>query len=293
LTEILALALRQGIESSTALRIIKARRLMPKDPPYEIEAWPWPLRIHTLGRFEVVANGERLASSSRNRPKVFALLKALIAFGGTEVREELISETVWPDADGDAAHQLFDTTLFRLRKMLGRHNALINREGMLSLNKGVCWLDTWALDRVIHTSSELIKDKSSSVNSIKKHEDLLHQHYPGDFLQAEVQLPIVMQRREKIRSKFRYVLYQLTEYWLGNKSNGEAESCLKKITNTFPEEEKAYRMLMKLFRVQGRFSEAAQNYKTCKQALMIVLNVRPSSETEGEYQMLPKKPSQT
>jgi len=235
-----------------------------------------------------VIDGERLASPSRNRPKVFALLKALIAFGGTEVREEVISETVWPDADGDAAHQLFDTTLFRLRKILGRYNTLINREGMLSLNKRHCWLDTWALDRAINTSGESINNKSTTGDVIKKHEALIHHYYRGDFLQAEEQLPVIMRQRQKIRSKLCHALYQLAAYWLMNKRIKVAEICLKKITTIFPEEEKAYRMLMKLFRLQGRFSDAALSYKACKQSLMIALNVTPSSETELEYRKLPK-----
>ncbi len=71
--------------------------------------------------------------------------KVLIALGGSNVAEVKITESIWPDADGDAAHQLFDTTLSRLRKLLGRADVLLNREGKLSLNKKICCLDTWAI----------------------------------------------------------------------------------------------------------------------------------------------------
>jgi len=292
LTQILTAAMRHDIEPTIAQRIISQRQLTPKDPPYDIESWPWPIRIYTLGRFEIYIDGERLESPRRNRPKLYALLKTLIAFGGSNVREEVISETVWPDADGAAAHQLFDTTLFRLRKTLGLRDALINREGILSLNKRFCWLDVWALDFEISTLGSTIKDKSATHKDIIKHEDLLHRYSCGDFLHAEEQLPIVIQQRQKIRSKLRYALYQLANYWLINNSFKEAEACLKKINNTFPREEKAYQMLMKLFRSQGRFADAANTYKTCEQILMIELNVKPSSETEQEYNKLPK-PSHT
>ncbi|NOY73395.1 MAG: hypothetical protein GXP14_13680 [Gammaproteobacteria bacterium] len=287
LSHILTQALRHDVESATAQRIIGQRRLIPKEPFYDVDCWPWPIRIYTLGRFEIYIDGKRLESPGRNRPKVYALLKTLIAFGGSHIREEVISEVVWPDADGDAAHQLFDTTLFRLRKILGLRDVIINREGMLSLNKKLCWLDIWALDLEINTLSLSIKDKRATENCIKKHEDFLSRDYYGDFLYAEDSFPIVIQQRQKIRSKLLFSLYQLANYWLCNNGTKEAERCLNKITSIFPQEEKAYQMLMKLFRSQDRFSDAASTYHVCKQVLMIELSVKPSTETECEYRKLP------
>ncbi len=291
LSHILAQALRHDIESATAQRIIGQRRLIPKEPFYDIDCWPWPIRIYTLGRFEIYIDGKRLESPGRNRPKIYALLKTLIAFGGRHVREEIICEVVWPDADGDAAHQLFDTTLFRLRKILGLRDALINREGMLSLNKKLCWLDIWALDLEINTLKRSIKDKRVTDDRISKYENFLDRDYYGDFLYAEDPFPVVVQQRQKIRSKLLSALYQLADYWLCNNGIKEAEKCLKKITSTFFQEEKAYQMLMKLFISQDRFSDAASTYYACKQVLMIELGVTPSAETEREYRKLPNSGS--
>ena len=286
LARVMAEALRHDIEITTAQKIISHRQLMPEILPYDIECWPWPIRIYTLGRFEIHINGKRLESPSRNRPKLFALLKTLIAFGGTKVREEVICEAIWPDADGDAAHQLFDTTLFRLRKTLGLRDVLINREGALSLNKRLCWLDTWALDLEITRLKLSIKDENVSTEVIKQQEKLLDLYYKDDFLHSEDNLSITIHQRQIIRSKLLVSLYQLSHYWLSNDRKA-AERSLNRIISIFPQEEKACQLLMRLFRSQGRYSDAARTYHVCKQTLKTELNVNPSSETEYEYMKLP------
>ncbi len=56
----------------------------------------------------------RFTGKAQRKP--LALLQALVAFGGQRVREDRLSEALWPDADGDAAHQALSTTLHRLRR---------------------------------------------------------------------------------------------------------------------------------------------------------------------------------
>ncbi len=283
LTQILVEAMRNDIESTVVRRIIHKRHLMPIDPPYDIAAWPWAIRLHTLGCFEIVIHGQPFELPSRNRPKLFAFLQALIAFGGKQVRETVISETVWPDAEGDAAHQLFDTTLFRLRKLLGIPEAIINRGGKVSLNERICWIDTWALNIGIDQLVSFVKEKSTSVDQVQKHYDQLQDYYRGDFLQGEEDFPIVTQHRQQLRSKWQRTLYFMASYWLQKNNSKAVEACLEQLLNVNPLEEQAYCMLMKLHISHGQFSKAAVVYETCKKALQTGLGVQPSLETERVF----------
>ena len=43
---------------------------------------------------------------------------SLIALGGREASEERLSNALWPDADGDLAHESFTITLHRLRRLM-------------------------------------------------------------------------------------------------------------------------------------------------------------------------------
>jgi DNA-binding SARP family transcriptional activator len=54
-----------------------------------------------------------------------------------------MSDMLWPNVEGDLAAINFKTTLSRLRKLLGQHEFLLVREGVLSLNREHCWTDFW------------------------------------------------------------------------------------------------------------------------------------------------------
>ena len=96
-----ARALEAGIEVDYVRGLIQKRGLVPESPPVEVEAWPWPIKIFTLGRFEVLRDGEPVRFARKVQRKPLALLKALIAFGGRTVREDLVMDALWPEAEGD------------------------------------------------------------------------------------------------------------------------------------------------------------------------------------------------
>jgi len=54
-----ARALAAGIEQDYVRGLVQKRGLVPESPPVEAEAWPWPIKILTLGRFEVLLDGSR------------------------------------------------------------------------------------------------------------------------------------------------------------------------------------------------------------------------------------------
>src|SRR4029450_8246346 len=144
-----ARALEAGIEPDYVRGLVQKRGLVPESPPVEVEAWPWPLKILTLGRFEVLRNDEPVRFARKVQRKPLALLKALIAFGGRGVREELVMDALWPDAEGDAARVALASALHRLRGLLAREQAILRQEGRLSLDSRLCWVDVWAVDRLV------------------------------------------------------------------------------------------------------------------------------------------------
>ncbi len=92
--EFAARALREGIEVPYVQEMIRKNRLLPGPGDLDLEEWPWPVRIYTLGRFNLVVDGAPLPSARKTPQKPLQLLKALIALGGREVPEEQLSEIV-------------------------------------------------------------------------------------------------------------------------------------------------------------------------------------------------------
>ncbi len=125
-------ALRAGIEVEYVRGLIRKFALRPPSP--DIEAWPWPIKIRTLGRFEVELEGNRAEFSAKAPRKMLALLKALICLGGREVADFQLIDALWPDTEGDAARDAFGVAMHRLRKALGNSDAIQLKEGRVSLN---------------------------------------------------------------------------------------------------------------------------------------------------------------
>ena len=120
MAELAARALDADIEVDYVRRLVRERKLVPAEAPLEVETWPWPVKVFTLGRFEVLTGERPVRFAGKAQRKPLALLQALIALGGQRVREARLTEALWPDADGDAAHQALSTTLHRLRRLIGR-----------------------------------------------------------------------------------------------------------------------------------------------------------------------------
>ncbi|HTP66688.1 MAG TPA: AAA family ATPase, partial [Geobacteraceae bacterium] len=114
--------------------LIRKYNLFPEMPPYAGDTWPWPVKIYVLGKFELVLDGKPLSFTGKMPKRPLLLLKMLIALGGEGVREEQLTDLLWPEADGDRAHSVFTTTLSRLRRLIGFAEAIEIHSGKVSIN---------------------------------------------------------------------------------------------------------------------------------------------------------------
>jgi two-component SAPR family response regulator len=185
----------------------------------DIEDWPWPIRICTLGRFEIVIAGVPLPSTGKTKKRPLDLLKLLIALGGRDISSGAVLGALWPDVDGDAVHA-FESTLHRLRKLLGRDDAIVHVDGRLTLNPRHVWLDVWALERQDDKAHEVPGDAGEAgLNATHAAAEAILRMYRGHFLDGESDEAWMVAMRDKLRSKFMRVLcllgdrYEAHEQW--------------------------------------------------------------------------------
>ena len=174
-------ALDAGIEPGYVSRLIRVRQLNPP-AGCDLSNWPWPVEIRALGGFEIRIEGELLHFTHKAQKKPLEFLKLLIVHGGKNVAAEKVADTLWPDADGDAAQSSFDSTLHRLRKLLRRDDVVTLSEGKLALNPGLCWLDLWALEKLAVQTAAATAEKLEYLGS------QLFQVYRGALLQGDEDL---------------------------------------------------------------------------------------------------------
>lgn len=277
-------ALEAGIEVAQAQGLVRRCRLIPSEPPVAVEAWPWPIRVYTLGRFAVECGGEPLRFPGKTQRRPLELLRALIAFGGRDVSETQLVDALWPDAEGDAAHRALATTLHRLRKLLGHDGALELREGRLSLNPYVCWVDVWACETLLAGAEQLGQEGEQGGPAVQRIERGLAL-YEGSFLVGE-QAPWVLPTRERLRTRFLQAIAAVGRHWERDEGWERAIVAYQEGLEVDDLAERLYYQMMCCYQRLGRHGDAARVYRRCRQALVSVLGVEPSAETEQLYQRL-------
>jgi DNA-binding SARP family transcriptional activator len=268
-----ARALALGIEREYVFRWIRMRDLPP--PSADIDDWPWPLRIYTLGRFSIVADGSALAFQGKSQKKPLDLLKAAIAMGGSEIAITLLMEALWPDADTDAARKAFDVALLRLRRLLGRDDAIAIADGRLSVNAKVCWVDLVSLERLASTVDRM-------TDTAQRHRATLEvlSRYRGAFLQLDEPQPWMAATRERIAGKVRRLVLGAGRALEEAQRLPEAIDLYERAIEVQPCAEPLYRQLMSCLAATGAHAEAREVYQRCRSMLGAMSGTTPSRDTE-------------
>jgi DNA-binding SARP family transcriptional activator len=271
-------ALQEGIEVPYVQEIIRKRSLVPASPPLEVEAWPWKVRIYTLGRFGILRDGKPLAFSRKVQKRPLSLLKALVAFGGRGVREEQLTDAVWPEAEGDAAAQSFSVTVTRLRHLLGHEEAVQRREGLSSLDSRICWVDAFAFER-IHGQAASLWEKELKKEGVDWSEKAIGL-YRGSFLKGDAGNSWTVPMRERLRSKFLRTVGRLGAHWQRAGQWEKARECYEKGLEVDDLAEEFYQGLMTSYLERNRKAEAIAVYDRLKK-ILAPLGVAPSPKTRN------------
>lgn len=257
---------------------------MPDQPPWHLENWPWPLKIFTLGRFTILKDGKIVRFAKKAQQKPLGMLKALIAFGGREVGEGQITDALWPEADGDLAHQSFATNLHRLRQLLAHEKAIQRQENSLTLDDRYCWVDVWAFEHLLERADAEWKagQMDNAVGLMEKAIAV----YKGPFLGEEIEQPWTISMSERLRSMFLRSVRKLALYWQQSGQLEKTLECYQKGLEVDRLAEEFYQGLITCYQQLGRRAEALSVYNRCKKMLSTALGVEPSARTEAIYRSL-------
>jgi DNA-binding SARP family transcriptional activator len=278
LSTILAEALRAGIEVEYVQRLIRQWDLPA--PDRELEIWPWPIRLYTLGRFDVRVDGRPLAVGRKAPRKAMALLKIVAAAGGKEVPEHRILDLLWPDSDGDAAYGALVATLHRLRKLLTDDSAIRQSGGAVALNPRRWWVDAWAFERGIEI---LTRRAATETDRLERQLAI----YRGGFLPQDDGVPWVLPARARLRTKFIETTERLAAHMETQRRFDDALRLYRRGFDIDELVEVFYRGAMRCLDQLGRHAEARATYGTLRALLGDRLGVAPSPATEKLYQSLP------
>ncbi len=279
---LLAEAFRAGLDNAYLRRAVERFRL--RSGGVADENWPWSVKIYTLGRFEVRVGGQPLSFSRKTPRRPITLLKALIAFGGGPVAEHKLLDALWPDEDGDAARRALAMALHRLRGLLGVRDALNLEGGAISLDRDLCWVDAFELQRLIAESIDDARqvDEPTLASVMQRVASLSS----GPFLAADEDASWAISMREKLSAR----LTQFVATAGGKLEEAgrweEAASCYQRGLDIDNLAESFYQGLMRCHLQTGRSTDGLNVFRRMRQLLSITLGVPPSPASEALHQAL-------
>jgi LuxR family maltose regulon positive regulatory protein len=267
-----AAALEAGIEVEYVRSQI--RKFGWEVPASRPANWPWRVTVYTLGRFELLIDGEPFSFAHKAPRKPLALLKALIAMGGSRVSEHRLIDALWPDEEGDRGAEAIEIGLRRLRQVLRAPEAVVVSEGTVSLDRGLVWFDSEAFEDLTATGTD--------TREMRRGLDL----YRGEFLAEDAEAPWTVSARERLRRKFVNIVdlsgrrLELEQSW------ADAAALYVRGLDSDPLAEVFYQGLMRCHLATRCKAEGLSVFRRMRQTLSVTLGITPSPESERMYRAL-------
>ena len=278
-----ACALRRGIAVEHTRLLIGAAHVAPPADALRLRQWPWAFEVTMFGSFRLQRAGEPIEFSAKGPGRPVELLKLLVSLGGSNVRVEQLADSLWPHVDADYAHQSFTATLHRLRRILGGEDTLKLRDGRLSLNGSLFWLDIWALDEVLSAIDTLLRETSmrAADEPLRVLLEEALSLYRGPFLADEAEHSSYVARREQLRGKLLRTLARIARH-LESAGHGEdAVDAYLRFIDADEQCEAFYRNLMLCYQRLGDRAEALATYERLKTVLAAASRSEPAPETRA------------
>lgn len=279
-------ALERDIEVEYSRAFIKTGFLHEPRPPLDLENWPWPIKIHSLGRFEIQREEQQIRSEGKAQHKPMELLKALIALGGDEVPANKLIDILWAEPLEGDEQKAFEITVHRLRKLLGNEKAVQVSDRRVTLNPEIVWVDLWALERRLAPLIPAVHAPVPDVTELERAAPAILDLYRGHFLDGDGDLPWLVPVRNRLSGRFQRFVLRLGEHWELAHQWTRAAELYQRGVELDPLSEVFYRRLMVCLREQGERVEACEVYLRCRQMLSITLGVKPAAATEQVYREL-------
>ncbi len=268
--QLFVLALREGIEVDYVRSLVLRQQLPPPDRC--IRDWPWPVAVRSLGRFELVLAGEAFRPAGKVQQRPLMLLKALLIAGESGKAGHALAAQLWPDSDDSKA--ALNTTLHRLRKLLGHDGAILVSGGKVKLSDARVWTDVAAFTELcaqIECAPETAPASSLAA-------DLLAL-YQGPFLDGQEE-SWLLAARDRWRNQFLRAVGKLGQSLEESNSWAAANQLYARALEAEPLAESLYRSLMRCAHAQGDPGAATSFYRRCGAVLSALTGRKPSSETE-------------
>jgi DNA-binding SARP family transcriptional activator/Flp pilus assembly protein TadD len=280
--EVCGAALELDVDAAYVRKTIATRSLTC--PDRGIAAWPWPLSVRALGGFAIERDGVPFKFARKAPKRLLDVLRLVVAFGGLQVDAGRVASALWPDADGDEGRSALKAMLHRARLLLGV-DPLVVREGQISFDAQMVWLDTWAFEHVSGRIESLLLagpgTERTDDGELERRRLQLFALYRGNLFGVADVPAWALQARDRLRARFVRAVDLLGQRLERRGHPDEAIALYRAALEQDNLAEELYQRLMECHLSRGEHAQALNAYRRCRELLSIVLGLKPSARTEA------------
>ena len=236
------------------------------------------VRIHLLGRFRIVVDGQTAPDAVWARPQALSVFQYLLLHRHRYVTAEEIAAVFWPEAPSVQATSLY-TALSRIRRAL--KDSSIAPEITLAKERAGYRLrvapDVW-FDIDAFTQGLLprtARDNGAAISALRETLAL----YQDDLLAGAADAHWCLEDREALRRKWVEANVELAAALEAQGKADEAIAVYTRMLEREPLLEHVHRGLMRCYAHIGRRDLALRQYHLCEDLLASELDVAPEDET--------------
>lgn len=271
LAELCADALDEGVETEFCRSLIGQRRLPP--PQRRPARWPWALRIHVLGGFRLDREEGPLDPGPKPPTRSLDILWALALARDHSCSIEELQDWFWPDADGDRARAACEQALHRLRRLLGRADLVLQREGRLRLAPDKVWvdLDDW----------ELRLRQAAAADGAGPDLDHLIFDFPGPVVPRGADAAWSLPAADRLRDRFLDLALHLGRRHEQRGDSGRARALYLHALDLYPDSARIHEALIRGRLAQADMAGALDDYERYERMLRATPGAVPSAVIHG------------
>src|SRR5512133_1709489 len=210
------------------------------------------LRIHLLGRFEVLRDGVPIPPQSWRRRRPADLLKLIALSSDHRLSRERVIDALWPDKDPGAGANNLHRALYDLRLILGDRS--VDIAGAYVVLDPNAWVDVDAFEQAV-TCGDAEKRREAVAL------------YRGDLAPEDPESPWLQGRRWLLRSRFSEVAGGVARDAVERGETVEAVTILRRLLVADPAAEDGHRLLMEVYANAGNRADALCQYDDAVRAL--------------------------
>lgn len=210
------------------------------------------LRIHLLGRFEVLRDGVPLPPQAWRRRRPADLLKLIALAPDHRLSRDQVIDALWPEKEPSAGANNLHRALYDLRLVLG--GRYVELQGAFVVLADGAWVDVDAFEAAVAAGGEEAHRVAVAL-------------YHGDLAPEDPESPWLQSRRRLLRSRFAEVAVAVAHEAVARGAAAEAVTILRRLLAADPAAEEGHRLMMELLASGGSRSQALRQYDEAARAL--------------------------